>query len=327
MFFSFFAHLCFLSLTPLFPFPFFPPFLGHETKHARHQTPTSNTNIKQIVNLFNRIQQAAVNIINGFTSAIEAIRNAILGLDGCNFLCQFDKLKDQIVDLPNTVEKLAVTLTSMTKRLNDTDHPIVNPQLRKMLEAFNSVFGEAYNDIHRMYALAFDTITVTIPELAKNVTSTVGRIVEAIKALPRCPNAAAYALLDAKDKIQGYIALIFVLKGEFEDAFYIRSRQLPSWLHPTKELKMVIAQLPTFLINHFKIMAWDCDAATPAKPDMCNTLRAYFDEAKELNSMLSNLKPVADVLAFVQDTVKPQIDTAVRIYTSVRTAYETIKAT
>lgn len=277
------------------------------------------------MNLFNKVQDAVVNIINTFVDGIALFRKAI-GADGCGIECQFNKLKDAILDLPNNVIAMNDLLVSLGKRLNDTAHPIANVHLRKIVQAYYGVYKEAYDDINRMYTLAFDTITKTIPELVQNVTKTVLQIVEAIKALPDCPNAAAYALLDAKDKIQGYIALIFVLKGEFEDAFFIRSKTLPSWLNPTKELLMIIEEFPDYLIEHFEIIAWDCDNPTPFNPDQCLGNRTYYDEAVEMNVHMGRLKPVADILAFVQNRVMPQITDAITLYEDVRAKYEKLKA-
>lgn len=259
------------------------------------------------------------NAISKFTDAV--------GLTGnCDALCQFNKLGDVVKTLPGIAERLFTIFLSLDDYVGpNATKTIQSPQLKHVLQAVYSITHQAQTDINRMYTLVFDTITVTLPELAKNITSQANLIMDAIEALPDCPVAATFALMTAKDRIEADIATVLYLKVQFEDAFYITSGELPAWLQPTKDYLTILEELVFYLGFHSGVMKWNCDAPAPANPPACQLNRSVYDEEVSVDPLIGQLSIIGDIVNTIQTTIMPPIDTVTQLYYDITSAWDFMK--
>lgn len=258
--------------------------------------------------------------------AIQTFMRAVgIGTD-CGALCLFENLLGAVMKLPDLAAKVFEVVVSLEDYVGPNATKVIeSDQLRRVLQAAYSIVDTARNDIQRMYTLVFDTVKVTLPELAKNVTNTVKLVVEAIKSLPDCPVAATYALIVSKDNIQSYLARIILLKNQFEEAFYISTGELPPWLNPTKEITRILGEFVKYIEFHFKVMLWGCDQPSPSNPQACAINRTLWDQEMSVNELLKKLPIIGEVLDFVQTTIIPPIQVVTELYSNLLYAWDVVK--
>jgi hypothetical protein len=202
---------------------------------------------------------------------------------------------------------------------------VPSPKLKTVLQAAYSIVATAHNDIQRMYTLVLDTVQVTIPDIANNITGTARLVVEAIQSLVDCPVAATYALIVAKDHITTSIARLLFLKTQFEEAFFISTGQLPVWLSPTKEVFRILAEFVNYIKYHLDVTTWGCDTATPRKPTECFVNRSQYDQEMEMRVVLSKVGVIGDILNFVTETVMPPINKVTQLYADIINTWDFMK--
>ena len=197
--------------------------------------------------------------------------------------------------------------------------------LKKIMQGIYSITIGAYNDIMHMYTLVYDTVTVTLPDLGRNISRTVTLIIDAIEAIPDCPVAATWALMNAKDQVQGYIGTVLYLKTQFEDAFFITSGELPPWLQPTKEVTTILSELVYYFKYHVEVLAWGCKSARPANPTACVLNRSVFDTETAVVDQLAGMGPVQQIFEFIDEVIVPPIELASKLYMDVTSAWDAMK--
>ena len=276
--------------------------------------------------LYNKVQEAATTLMRQLNVAISTFMDAIGVTGGCDAQCKFNQLGSVVQQLPNTAEKLF----SMVLKLDEYVGPnatmtVDSPRLRRLLRAVYSITFQAHNDIQRMYTLVYDTVIVTLPGLAVNITGNARLILQAIEALPDCPVAATFALMTAKDQIEGDIATILALKAQFEDAFFISTGELPAWLSPTKDFTVIITELVLYLGFHSSVMQWDCDAVVAANPPACQINRKVYEEEVSVDSLLGELNTIGDIVNAIQSKILPPISTATELYSDICTSWDKMK--
>ena len=201
---------------------------------------------------------------------------------------------------------------------------VESDRLRRVMQAAYSIVATAHNDIQKMYTLVIETVQVTIPDIANNITGTAKLIVEAIQSLVDCPVAATYALIVAKDHVQTSISRLLFLKGQFEEAFFISTGELPVWLNPTKEVTKILLEFVDYLKFHVDVVSWKCDT-TPTRPKECVINRTSYDQEVAMRATISKLSIIGEVLEFVDTTITPPINAVTQLYSDIVTTWDFMK--
>ena len=286
-----------------------------------------NFDIDDIINLFNKIQSAATNLMSNINNAIQSFKDAINAIGACNPQCIFNKLQAVIAKLPEAGDMFLEVVDSMGDYVGpNSTKSIASPRLNSLVKGVYGLVTTAENDIRRMYTLVFDTVTITLPELGKNVTDTAELIVDAIQALPTCPVSAAFALLTAKSQIESAIGQVIVLWGQFQTAFFLDTGELPAWLKPTDEVKTIVTELVLYLEYHFEVLGWYCNATNQINKQACAVNRTIYDQELEASLMLRKIKLFGDIFAFIQDTILPPIALVQNLYDQITTTWDQMKA-
>jgi regulator of replication initiation timing len=199
--------------------------------------------------------------MNRIKSAIDTLLAAV-GLDGaCGAKCRFEQLGNVIKKLPETAETLFKVATNLGDYVGpNATQPVESEVLRRLLGSLHSISTQAQTDMQRMYTLVHETVFVTLPQLAQNTTRDLKLMVEAVRSLPTCPVAATFALITIKENVEAAVALVLVLKAQFEDAFYITSGDWPPWIVPTPTLITIFKELGLYLGYHSQVRS---DARMP----------------------------------------------------------------
>jgi len=282
--------------------------------------------IDDITRMFNKVQTAAVTLMNNLNEAVDLIKQ-VLGLEGgCDAKCRFEQLMSAVEEMPKTALRLKDFLINLDDYVGpNATQPVESTKLRRLLLALYGISSSANNDMTTMYTLVFDTVKVTLPELATNMTNNVKLIFEALQALPDCPVAATFALLTAKERFEAAVILMLVLKGQFEDAFYITSGEWPGWLNPSKGIIVILKELAIYLVYHAQVMNWNCASASPANPLACQINRSTYNEELSVDPLILQLGVFGEVSKFIQETILPPINTVTKLYADITRAWDFLK--
>lgn len=194
--------------------------------------------------------------------------------------------------------------------------------LQKIIEGIYSICDRASNDVTSMYTLVYDTVTITLPTLGSNITHTALLIVQAIEAIPDCPIAATFALLNAKDQIQGYIGTALYLQAQFEDVFFISSGELPPWLQPTNTVLTIVSELMSYLLYNAEVLNWGCNTTQPSNPTACVVNRSTYDAEVSVTDQLSGMRPIQDIFRFIDTAIVQPINRVSQLYLDLTTAWD-----
>eukprot|EP00048_Salpingoeca_helianthica_P015064 m.224861 g.224861 ORF g.224861 m.224861 type:complete len:794 (-) comp16565_c0_seq1:1010-3391(-) len=282
--------------------------------------------IDDITRLFNRVQDMASNLVGNFNSAVDKVKDALSHGSECDASCQFSKFGDIIATMPEIAERFVGIMANISDFAGpNATQFVVSPKLTRLLKSIYSIAGIANDDIRRMYTLVYETIHVTIPQLATNISDSVNLFVEAIDALPDCPVAATFALITVKEQVEQEIATFLALVNEFADAFYITSGQLPQWLSPSKDWLQILAEMVSYLGYHSNVMGWKCDAEVPDNPTLCTTNYTNFQDEVAVDSFLGPLAEIGDVIDFIQTTFMTPINNAFELYANLQQGWDVLK--
>lgn len=193
------------------------------------------------------------------------------------------------------------------------------------MEGVHSLGDRAYNDITHMYTLVYDTVTVTLPTLGNNITATARLIFEAVEAIPDCPIAATFALMNAKDQIQGYIGTALHLKAQFEDAFFISSGELPPWLQPTDAIISIVLELVSYFQYNAEVLNWGCNSTQPSNPAACVVNRSTYDAEVSVTDQLAGMRPIQEIFQYIDANILPPIAKVSQLYLDMTTAWDNMK--
>jgi hypothetical protein len=280
----------------------------------------------QIVRLFNNVQEAATGLMTRINDAIQTFMEVLGRAGECGIQCIFGKIGDVVKSLPSIAERFGGFMVKLDAMVGpNATITIDSARLKRVLQSVYAITFGAYNDVMRMYTLTFETMTVTLPQLAVNISKTAILIIDAIQAIPDCPVAATFALITAKDNIQSYIALVLYLNVQFQEAFYISTGELPPWLRPTAEIPRILSEFGYYMLYHIEVLAWGCDGSSPSNPAACVVNRSLFDAEKAVKSQLAGLGPIQEIFDFVDETILPPIEIATKLYSDIQMAWDTMK--
>ena len=259
-------------------------------------------------------------------TAIDDFQTAI-GVNGaCGAQCIFNNFAAKIEELPG----LAIKFIGVVEQLQDYVGPnatktIPSDKMRRIFEGIYSITYGAYDDIETMYTLVYDTVKVTLPDLAHNITSTAQLIVDAVAAIPDCPIAATFALMNAKVDLEDDVALLLVLRSQYEAAFFIDTGELPAWLDPSQEVILILSELADYILFHFSVLAWGCTDTPPANPYACQVNRSVYDQEVAEGEQLAALKAVGPIFNFIQSDIIPAFDAVTELYSEVTATWDKLK--
>ena len=259
-------------------------------------------------------------------TGITDFQTAIGANSACGAKCIFDEFAAKIDELPGLASRFGAIIGDLQQYVGPNATTIVpSDRLRRIFEGIYSITFGAYDDIMSTYTLVYDTIKVTIPSLAYNITSTAQLIVDAISAIPDCPVAATFALMNAKDDIQDDIALLLLLKSQYEAAFFMDTGELEAWLHPSQEVIMILSELIDYLSFHFSVLDWACLDSPPASPYNCQVNRSVYNQEVAESTHLVLLQKVKPIYDFVQSDIIPAFDTVASLYSEINYAWNKLK--
>ena len=196
----------------------------------------------QVINLFNKLQDVASNLVDQFNSAIDFLQELVGAATNGGFARLFDGLKEVIEKLPETFDSLTVWVDKAIV-IAESNRTFVDSSFQKFFDVVGGMILEIRDDIEGMYYTVYDLVTDEIPSIGKAIGDAIVTIFEALKVIPDCPVAAIWAILSSVTSLQESVARILIAKDTFLTAFFLNEGAvLPSWLDPTDEFEILIEE-------------------------------------------------------------------------------------
>ncbi|XP_071145135.1 uncharacterized protein [Mytilus edulis] len=213
--------------------------------------------IKMIVKLATRFDEAIPSILGGINTGIRLIKDLIEGKINLNDLVL--TFVDLLVQLPNRVANLRSIAMKATKKIGEYDPsemPYFIKPVENLISKVQKFLGNLKSDVLQFFNKLYEAVTVIVPENARIIFKSLEDIVDGITTIIKDPIGAIAKL--GKGVIQIYLSVMRLIeaKGTIQEALNSLKDSKLYWLDLTEISEIVDLSVTVMNQVSVKSKAW-----------------------------------------------------------------------